>query len=208
MSELAHGPADFASRGYRVLHSLLPEPLRAFLYEYAVKSARAGKLDPGDKDVPNTPCRYGDPIMEALLKALEPRVVAETALSLFPTYSYFRVYQPGDVLKPHHDRPSCEVSVTINLGHEAPAPWPLWVETQHGPLAIELQPGDGALYKGIEVRHWRTAFAGTRAVQVFLHYVNQNGPHWESKFDGRGALSASPAADRTIEMLMERGRTI
>ena len=40
----------------------------------------------------------------------------ETGLELLPTYSYARIYKKGDILKRHKDRPSCEISATINLG--------------------------------------------------------------------------------------------
>ena len=41
----------------------------------------------------------------------------ETGLDLCPTYSYARLYKKdGDELKRHKDRPSCEISTTINLG--------------------------------------------------------------------------------------------
>ena len=40
-----------------------------------------------------------------------------TGLNLKPTYSYWRLYKTGDVLKRHKDRPSCEVSTTLCLGY-------------------------------------------------------------------------------------------
>ena len=51
-----------------------------------------------------------------------------------------------------------------------------------------LSPGDGLLYRGIDVFHWREPFQGNRLVQVFLHYVDRNGPHADQKFDGRITL--------------------
>src|SRR5262249_54146361 len=100
------------------------------------------------------------------------------------------------------DRPACEVSVTISLGYEADAIWPLWIETDAGRIAVELDPGDGMLYKGSEILHGRVAFHGTRSVQLFLHYVNQSGPHREWKFDKRASLSTSAESERTIRTLM------
>jgi PKHD-type hydroxylase len=37
--------------------------------------------------------------------------------------------------------------------------------------------GDGALYQGCEVYHWRKPFKGSEYIQVFLHYVDANGPY-------------------------------
>ena len=202
MNDQAIVRGDFAHVGYRVIPKLLPDRLRAFLYKYAVKSAHAGRLDSGDASVPNAPCRYGDPLMESLLVALLPHISTETGMALDPTYSYFRIYRQGDSLKMHRDRPACEVSVTISLGYEADTIWPLWIETDAGRIAVELDPGDGMLYKGIELLHGRVAFNGARAVQLFLHYVNQSGPHREWKFDKRASLSTSAESERTIKMLV------
>jgi hypothetical protein len=50
------------------------------------------------------------------------------------------------------------------------------------------------IYKGLEVPHWREPFAGERQLQLFLHYVRQDGPHAAQRFDGRPHLGA-PAAN-------------
>ena len=198
----ASGRVEFSTAGYGVIRGLLPARLCAFLYDYAVKAAERGQLDPGDDDVPDTPARYADPFMESLLQILVPRFTDASGLALDPTYSYFRVYKHGDVLKAHRDRPACEVSATINLGHDAEAPWPIWIEGVTGNAAVALQPGDGMMYRGIERRHWREPFAGAQAVQVFLHYVDRNGPHRDWKFDRRPGLTTSTGAERVVAMLM------
>jgi hypothetical protein len=43
-------------------------------------------------------------------------------------------------------------------------------------------------YRGIDLTHWREPYAGQSLVQVFLHYVDQDGPHKGEKFDRRAAL--------------------
>jgi hypothetical protein len=196
-----HTATEFARAGYCVVRGLLPESVRDFLYEYARKAAQAGRLGAGDTQLPNTPSRYADPFMESVLQILLPQVAEASGLRLYPTYSYFRVYKHGDVLAAHLDRPSCEVSVTISIGYEADAVWPVWVERQDTATPIELEPGDGMLYRGTSVRHWRDAFSGAEATQLFLHYVDQDGPHRDWKFDRRQALGNSAATDAILERL-------
>jgi hypothetical protein len=58
---------------------------------------------------------YADPLIEVLLQECKTAVEEATGKTLIPTYSYARVYQPGEQLKPHVDRPACEISVTINV---------------------------------------------------------------------------------------------
>lgn len=139
----------------------------------------------------------GDLFTDGLLMDLLPLAEDITQLRLFPTYSYFRVYKRGDILVKHVDRPSCEISVTVCLGYEAEGPWPLLLESPAGVLPIELKPGDALLYRGTECTHWREPMNGERAAQVFLHYVDQNGPYAEWKYDKRKGLSFSrPSSPR------------
>jgi hypothetical protein len=137
--------------------------------------------------------------MDSLLEMLLPRIEGETGVRLYPTFSFFRVYKHGDVLRRHHDRQSCEISVTLNLGYAAAEPWPIWVEAAGTAKSFSLQPGDALLYRGIEVPHWRDSFPGEHCAQVFLHYVAQHGPYREWAFDKRPTLAISPLVVRIME---------
>jgi hypothetical protein len=190
----------FAHNGYAVLRGFLAEPVRNFLHQYAVKSAGAGKLRTDDLQVPNSPSCYSDPFMEALLEVLLPRMEAESGLHLCPTYSYFRVYKRGDVLDRHTDRPSCEASMTLTLGCDVP--WPIWIEADGKQQKLQLDSGDGLLYRGIDIPHWRETFAGKHLAQVFLHYVDREGPHKDWAFDKRASLGTSAAARRIVQQLI------
>jgi len=140
-----------------------------------------------DIDVPNTYSCYSDFVMETLLLKLLPIVEKETELKLIPTYSYTRLYKKGDELKRHKDRPSCEVSITLNLGGDN---WDIFLEpsgkiNQKG-MIVSLQVGDLLIYKGCELEHWREKFKGKICGQVFLHYNDINGPFKDkNKYDGR-----------------------
>lgn len=138
-----------------------------------------------DPRSPGAAAAAGDVFMDGLLIDLLPLAEEVSGLKLFPTYSYFRVYKSGDTLVKHTDRPACEISLTICLGYEADRPWPLMLAGLTGPLSIELEPGDGLLYRGMEQVHWREPMNGQRSAQVFLHYVDQNGPYSEWKYDKR-----------------------
>jgi hypothetical protein len=185
---------------YVVLPSLLKNPMLAQFYRYACKMAQLDRMDLADTQVPSTPSAYGDFMMDGLLTTLLPEIERVSGLKLFPTYSYFRVYKNGDTLARHTDRPSCEISVTLGLGFEEEKSWPIWMEGPRGTTSVDLAPGDGLLYRGTECPHWREAFQGTRLAQVFLHYVDQNGPHAEWKFDKRAATAGlqPPAASILI----------
>jgi hypothetical protein len=183
----------FAQKKYVVCRSLLKEPALSHHYKYALIRASSGRMDANDAQVPHTPSAHGDLMMDGLLSDLVPLVEQASGLQVFPTYSYFRVYKSGDVLKKHTDRPSCEISATLCLGFRAPKAWPIWIEGPDGAVSVELQPGDGLLYRGVECPHWRDAFEGEHQAQVFLHYVDQTGPYAEWKFDKRSGLTTVAA---------------
>ena len=177
----------FARQKYVVWRSCLKEPQLSLLYRYACKRADSGTMG-HDARSPGAWATPGDLFTDGLLMDLLPLAEDITQLRLFPTYSYFRVYKRGDILVKHIDRPSCEISVTVCLGYEAERPWPLLLESPAGVLPIELAPGDALLYRGTECTHWREPMNGERAAQVFLHYVDQNGPNAEWKYDKRKGL--------------------
>ena len=165
----------FARQRYAILRPLLKDPHLSNLYMYVCKLGEIGAMLPGDEQVPNSPAWSSDFMMDGLLSDLLPAVEAATALKVFPTYAYFRLYKKGATLGKHADRPACEISLTLCLGYRAAEPWPIWITGPNGNTAISLEAGDALLYRGMECAHWREPFDGDHQAQVFLHYVDQNG---------------------------------
>ena len=131
----------------------------------------------GDRQVPKSNSYYNLTVCDILLGRLIDRVSVEAGKRLLPSYAYCRVCFNRAELKPHTDRPSCEYSVTLNLSQTHP--WPIYM----GKKAIVQHPGDGVLYKGCEIEHSRKEFEGDEYVQVFLHYVDANGPYKDYIYD-------------------------
>jgi len=162
-----------------------------------------------DQQIPGTYSKYADWAMETLLMFMIPIMKAKTGLELVPTYSYTRLYEKGDILKRHKDRPSCEVSTTLHLGGD---PWPIFINpdpergnvygeergkynvrlykpTKDKGTQVDLKVGDMLIYSGCELEHWREPFEGTVCSQVFLHYNHANGPFAKTNiFDKRPML--------------------
>lgn len=179
----------FRTRGYAVVKGLVPANRVARLREHMAGRAKAGTLRmTGDPLVPNTPHVYGDAELDKLMLDIKPLIEVHTGLSLHPTYSFGRIYKKGDALEAHRDRDACEISISLNLGQEPDDPWNLYIEGSDAPFAAALTPGDVLLYKGIELTHWRDAYRGDRLFQVFVHYVDANGPYAGEKFDSRASV--------------------
>lgn len=186
--QLAEMVSTFEQKRYLVLRNLVSKRVAEALAAYVETQAKLGRLV-YDPQVSSSPAYYADHNMENLLAKLQPVLERITGLSLFPTYSYYRFYVHRAELKRHCDRPACEISLSLNLGQDPPTPWPLWVQYREEPYRAELYPGDGLLYRGIECEHWREPFEGNNAAQVFLHYVDADGPNALWKFDKRPNLN-------------------
>jgi hypothetical protein len=212
--------AKFYEKNKYVLIKNFISPEQAnFIYNYAqIRKARAVTMATSkwpdyredidgtfrDKQVPGTYSCYADPMMETLLLQGLQGMREITGLNLAPTYSYWRLYKKGDVLKRHKDRPSCEVSTTLCLGYNnqnlkdkkkdwQKYNWPMWVDKTGGfgnkGVPIHMEPGDMIVYRGCEIEHWREPFLGQDHAQVFLHYNNIDGPYGTNcVYDGRHAL--------------------
>ena len=195
---------SFKKNKYQVLRNAISKDLAAFCYKYLQISAEAdhwmlnnGVTHSGNKlvgnfndpQVPNSYAKYADRVMETLLVDTIKVMQKKTGLRLVPTYSYCRLYRTGNILKRHKDRPSCEISTTLNLGGD---PWPILIDPTgsdnvideykniHKPGApkgveVNLKPGDMLIYSGCELEHWREPFKGKLCGQVFLHYNHADG---------------------------------
>jgi hypothetical protein len=180
--------AVFERDRYLVIPKLLEKPSLTRFYRYVCKAVEAPHGGLVDCLVPEAPFAYGDFITDGLMVSLQRRIEEASGLTLFPTYSYCRVYKHGDQLPRHRDRPACELSISLCLRCDPKKPWPLWIEGPQGASSIILQPGDAVLYRGIECFHWREVFDGEHQAHLFFHYVDQYGPNAQWKFDKRAAL--------------------
>jgi len=145
-----------------------------------------------DKQIPGAYSKYADWAMETLLIYMIPIMKAKTGLDLIPTYSYTRLYEKGNTLHRHKDRPSCEISTTLHLGGD---PWPIFLDPSGADnilsgretttivkpeapkgVRVDLKVGDMLIYSGCELEHWREPFEGNICSQVFLQYNHANGP--------------------------------
>ena len=191
----------FNKTKYLVIKKIIPTDFANFLYNYSfLKKKVADKmfekryLSPyveyfgtySDEQVPNTYSHYSDIAMETLLVILKEKIEKNINIKLDETYTYFRIYKKGDVLERHIDRPSCQISGTLNLGGD---PWPIYLDLTGGRnkagKKILLTQGDLLVYLGCELEHWREEFEGDLCSQVFLHYKKKGS---NNLFDSRPFL--------------------
>jgi hypothetical protein len=166
---------DLRTRGHVVLRGLFEPTFLHAMRAYYHAIEREGYLLGGDARRRGAPLLYDEPLTSFLNALLAPLVARLTDERPRPTFSYLRVYDPGAVLRPHRDRPSCRWNVDLVVGGE-PAPsrqnaWPLRIEGRGGVHSVRLGLGDGLLYRGERVRHWRRPQPrGRTTVLASLHY--------------------------------------
>ena len=181
---------SFKKDNFCVIKEAISKDLATFLYNYFSMQKQVydtcikeryispfetmiGYYESADEQIPNTYSQYANMAFETLLLKLQPVMEKTTGLKLTPNYTYARIYKPGDELKRHKDRFSCEISTTLNLGGDK---WPIFIEPSEKEgmkgVSVNLKPGDMLVYRGNILEHWREPFKGKDCAQVFLHYNN------------------------------------
>jgi hypothetical protein len=165
----------FEKNGYVVLKDSLTSEQCDACTQHMFNLYEQGKLE-NDEQCPLSDSIYSDPLFVDLMHKFAKPIGDSVGRTLIPTYTYSRIYRTGEILKPHKDRPACEISATLTLGYDANRVWPIFFDDEKE-VAVELEVGELAVYKGCEILHWRKPFKGKWHVQVFLHYVDANGPY-------------------------------
>ena len=173
----------FEENQYVVFEGALDKVKCEQLTQHMFDLHQQGKLTKDDQ-CPQSDAIYGAPLFDNLLAEFAKPIGNHVGRELIPTYTYARIYRPGEILKKHKDRPSCEISATLTLGYDAQFNWPIYFD-KNKEIVVTLEPGDLAVYKGCEIVHWRRPFKGNWHVQLFLHYVDANGPYKDYAYDKR-----------------------
>ena len=143
-----------------------------------------------EAQVPGSTARYYYPPYNKVHQLIKKRIEESIGSELYKTYYYDRFYYPGHDLKIHLDRPACEISITVQIGTNLKDKFPIYIKGVDGNVSgVDLEPGDGMIYKGCERPHWRLSMPGVKRNkirklfgmkelyyhQVFFHYVLANG---------------------------------
>jgi hypothetical protein len=150
---------------------------------------------PDEQQVKGSLARYNIPMYKHLHYLVRKQIEKELGIDLLPTYFYDRFYYVGQQLFRHADRAACEISVTLQISTNSDKPWPIWFERPDGSESyVLMNNGDATVYKGCEREHWRDPLESkygkwenkwrsfrkkeddTYHHQIFMHYVNAQGP--------------------------------
>ena len=143
---------------------------------------------PEEQQVNGSLARYSHPKYKYPHSQIRLKLEKILGEQLYNTYYYDRFYFPGQELTRHTDRDACEISVTVHISSNSKVSWPIWMKSPEGEERyVEMNPGDGVIYKGCDIEHWREPFNPYRNSlekffkkdyyyhQIFFHYVKANG---------------------------------
>lgn len=188
------------------IKEFLPKQILNLVYSYSVIKYSNQKEFNSDQ-TSSLIGHHGDYLMETLMDMSTPVIEQNVGKKLWPTYSYFRIYDRGSDLKVHIDRESCEYTVALCLGAEPnDQPYEIFIGEQdensdykyyNGNNELKryridhkfpMVPNNAVIFKGMDKIHWREICKHDHFITVFLHYVDQDGPYKEFKFDKRDSL--------------------
>jgi len=190
----------FAVDKYATVSGILPNAQMTAMRRFYRQYVKQGFMPLGDAQVSKRFHQGNEPLASLLHKKLVDLVGAIVGEEVKPSYVYAASYKGGADLKPHLDREQCEFSISFQVDYqpEQPdqmSPWALYVEpladqanSQGGgeftpewkypepnpdeQTAVYLASGDGLMYKGCELLHYRNALpAGHTSTSLFFHYV-------------------------------------
>lgn len=169
----------FREQGYAVVDGLLHPFQLAELRRYFRRQIRAGKMRLGDGQSPLRYIAHNDPAAGFFHGQLTKAVSDLVGERVKPSYVYMASYLSGAQLERHTDREQCEFSITLCLDYapepSGATPWPLYLDTPRGTATIHQAIGDGLLYRGRELPHYRKTLArGNTSTSLFLHYVAED----------------------------------
>lgn len=189
------------------IKEFLPQQILNLTYSYSVIKYANQKNFNLDTQTNSLISEHSDYLMETLLDISTPVIEKNVNKKLFPTYSFFRIYDKGSSLPIHVDRHSCEYTVALCLGADPiDKPYEIFIGEEdnnsdykffddngvYNRYRIDhkfpMFPNNALIFKGMDKIHWREYCTHDHFITVFLHYVDQEGPYKEFKYDKRDFL--------------------
>ena len=199
----------FEENGYVIIKNLYdpdklicPPPEKPGQYNYRNKNLEDFEYIEVEGQVDGSIARYWHPHYRQAHTDIRKIIEMAIERKLYNTY-----YFSGQQLTKHTDRDACEISVSIHINTNLKEHWPIYFKTpdkytdsskkkisQKGKIVgLNLERGDGVVYKGCERPHWRDAMPGSFEEingsekfyyhQIFFHYVLQDGMRTHHAFD-------------------------
>jgi hypothetical protein len=179
--QIARAAAFFAREKYTTLRGILPpEQIRA-MQNYFRGLVEEGLMMFNDGHVEGRYGIHNDVLSRYFHFQLAPLISRMVGETVKPSYVYSATYLEDAILKPHTDRPQCEFTMSFQVNFEPSQPngvssWALCLDDlRENRVETFLANGDGLIYKGCELVHYREHLAkGHRSTSIFFHFVPES----------------------------------
>lgn len=182
---------EFVTHGFLVVKNFCSSETANLMAESLLMAKEVEQHTSGkyhqDTQVPNAYAQYAH--FDYALRFWAGKIGGIMGKVLVPVNSYARVYENGNTLTRHSDRPELQYNISLCLKRDR-ANWAFGIKDLQGQEHLVYQEaGDALFYQG-QLTHWREgAYMGQEQVQVFLHYCESGSEHEKTKkFDGRKFL--------------------
>jgi hypothetical protein len=177
--ERARAHISLVGRRYVVLPEIIHAVQLAAIRRYYRQLIDEGFVRFGDQEWPNRFFSARDGLAYFFQQQLTALIGEIAGEKVKPSFCFFASYRPGSDLKAHRDREQCHYALTVLLDHdraEDVSSWPIYVQPTQAPeaLPISLGLGDGLLYFGEEVLHYRPLLTEGHSTHWFLFWVPEN----------------------------------
>jgi hypothetical protein len=166
-------------RGYSAVTGLVPMFHLGAMRRYYRYHTRAGSFPFGDGQVARRYVAHNEGAARYFHCQLANAVSDIARTMVRPSYSYLAAYESGSILDRHTDREQCEYSITMCIDAtpepQAQVPWPIQLDIHEGAIRIWQHLGDGLLYRGRYLPHYRDSLPeGYTSTSLLMHYVDYN----------------------------------
>ena len=158
---------------------LIPENICKILSERILDLKAKGEMEKCEQ-CPLSHWVYDDPLFAEVQKSLLDILVAKLGLNLLTSFSMVRYYPKGEELVRHRDREAAEFVLSVTIDFNGQQHWPLYLQKDQ-PEAIchelPLEVGDGVIFSGGDLYHWREPLENDWQIQAFFFFVDGDGPY-------------------------------
>lgn len=166
-------------RRWVVLDEVMPPVQIAALRRFYRDLIGEGFIRFADPEWPNRYFASREPLTYFYQQQLTGLIGEIAGEPVKPSFAFLASYRPGAELKPHRDREQCYYGMSVLLDHGQPdavSNWPIYMQPPGATdgEAIRASLGDGVLYFGEEVVHYRYPLTEGYSTLWFLFWVPQD----------------------------------
>jgi hypothetical protein len=176
MDQVWQGTRNF-ERGFTSISGLIPPFHLGAMRRYYRYHVRNGSFSFGDGQVDRRHVAHNEAAACFIHFQLTNAISDIARTMVKASYSYLAAYESGATLDRHTDREQCEFTVSLCVDAtpepEGQVPWPIQLDIPEGALRVWQHVGDGLLFKGRQLPHYRDALSeGHTSTALLLHYVD------------------------------------